>query len=45
MYFVIMTLPSNEVSVANFATEEEAWDFVEKYENIDTTDFVVTKRI
>lgn len=45
MYFVVMTLPNNEVSVADFATEEEAWNFVEKYEDVDTTDFVVTKRI
>lgn len=45
MYFVIMTLPNDEASVATFATEEEAWTFVEKYENVDATDFIVTKRI
>lgn len=45
MYFVIMTLPNGETAVKSFPTETEAWKFVEKYENIDTTDFEVAKRI
>lgn len=44
-FVVIVTDPTEQVYVYRFWTEEEAWDFVAKYESTDCINFEVAKLI